>query len=312
VAKIRTIAIYGKGGIGKSTTASNISAALSEDGYKVMQIGCDPKSDSTNTLRGGRFVPTVLDTLRSGKRVETDEIVHEGFNGILCVEAGGPEPGVCCAGRGIITAIDLLKQRNVFEEFKPDVVFFDVLGDVVCGGFAMPIREGVAEQVYTVSSSDFMSLYASNNLFKGIKKYANSGGGLFSGVIGNSINLPIHEEIIEDFAANTKATIAGFVPRSLTVAKAELQGKTTIEADPDSDQAELYRNLARGIINNENRYVPVPLGVDELKAWAESWHDRLLKNNQYEQSKEPVKSDHSYYALKPDSANARASEGGAS
>ena len=167
--KTRNIAIYGKGGIGKSTTSSNISAALSEEGYKIMQIGCDPKSDSTNTLRGGRFVPTVLDRLRSGKRVETEEIVHKGFNGILCVETGGPEPGVGCAGRGIITAIELLKQKKIIEEYSPDIIIYDVLGDVVCGGFAMPIREGVAEQVYTVSSSDFMSLYASNNLFKGIK-----------------------------------------------------------------------------------------------------------------------------------------------
>ena len=307
--KTRNIAIYGKGGIGKSTTSSNISAALSEEGYKIMQIGCDPKSDSTNTLRGGRFVPTVLDRLRSGKRVETEEIVHKGFNGILCVETGGPEPGVGCAGRGIITAIELLKQRKIIEEYSPDIIIYDVLGDVVCGGFAMPIREGVAEQVYTVSSSDFMSLYASNNLFKGIKKYAKSGGALFSGIIGNSINLPIHEEIVQDFAANTKATIAGFVPRSLTVAKAELQGKTTIEADPDSEQADLYRALAKSIINNENRYVPNPLGTDELKAWAESWYDRLLEHNknqsQNPQGQAPVKSDLSYYSLKPDNANVR-------
>jgi len=144
----------------------------------------------------------------------------------------GAGAGVGCAGRGIITAIELLKQKKILEEFSPDIIIYDVLDDVVCGGFAMPIREGVAEQVYTVSSSDFMSLYASNNLFKGIKKYSNSGGALFSGIIGNSINLPIQEEIIQDFAANTKVTIAGFVPRSLTVAKAELQGKTTIEAIP--------------------------------------------------------------------------------
>ncbi|WP_461457209.1 nucleotide-binding protein [Methanothrix sp.] len=303
VTKIRNIAIYGKGGIGKSTTSSNISAALSEEGYRIMQIGCDPKSDSTNTLRGGRFVPTVLDRLRSGKRIETDEIVHEGFNGILCVETGGPEPGVGCAGRGIITAIELLKQKKIIEEFSPDIIIYDVLGDVVCGGFAMPIREGVAEQVYTASSSDFMSLYASNNLFKGVKKYSKSGGALFSGIIGNSINLPIHEDIIQDFAANTKATIAGFVPRSLTVAKAELQGKTTIEADPDSEQADLYRNLAKSIVNNENRYVPGPLGTDELKAWAESWYDRLLEHNKQQdcQASEPVKSDLKYYELKPDS-----------
>lgn len=275
----KNIAIYGKGGIGKSTTSSNISAALSEDGYNVMQIGCDPKSDSTNTLRGGKFIPTVLDTLRSGKRVETSEIVYEGFNGILCVEAGGPEPGVGCAGRGIITAIELLKQRHIFEEFFPDVVIYDVLGDVVCGGFAMPIREGVAEQVYTVSSSDFMAIYAANNLFKGIKKYSNNGGALFSGIIANSMNLPVHQEIIQDFSNQTKSTIAGFVPRSLTVTRSELKGRTVIEGEPDSEQAAIYRRLAKKIINNELKYVPSPLDVDGLKNWAESWSDRLIEQS---------------------------------
>lgn len=274
----RNIAIYGKGGIGKSTTASNISAALSEDGYKILQIGCDPKSDSTNTLRGGKFIPTVLDTLRSGKRVDTDEIVHEGFNGILCVEAGGPEPGVGCAGRGIITAIELLKQRHIFEEFSPDIVIYDVLGDVVCGGFAMPIREGVAEQVYTVTSSDFMAIYAANNLFKGIKKYSNNGGALFSGIIANSINLPEQKEILEDFSKHTKTTIAEFIPRSLSVTRSELRGKTVIEGDPDSEQADIYRKLAKKIINNEQKYVPSPLDGDGLKNWAEKWSDRLLEN----------------------------------
>lgn len=278
--KIKNIAIYGKGGIGKSTTSSNISAALSEQGYKVMQIGCDPKSDSTNTLRGGKSIPTILDTLRSGKRVETAEIVHEGFNGILCVEAGGPEPGVGCAGRGIITAIELLKQRKVFEEYSPDVVIYDVLGDVVCGGFAMPIREGVAEQVYTVSSSDFMALYAANNLFKGIKKYSNNGGALFSGIIANSSNLPVQKEIVEDFSKKTKTTIAEFVPRSLTVTKCELRGKTVIEGSPDSEQANIYRKLASSIINNGHSYIPSPLDSDTLKDWAESWSDRLLEDKE--------------------------------
>jgi nitrogenase iron protein NifH len=216
MAKTRNIAIYGKGGIGKSTTSSNISAALSEKGYRVMQIGCDPKSDSTNTLRGGKFIPTILDTLRSGKRIETKDIVYEGFNGILCVEAGGPEPGVGCAGRGIIAAIELLKQRKIFDDFSPDVVIYDVLGDVVCGGFAMPIREGVAEEVYTVSSSDFMAIYAANNLFKGINKYANNGGALFSGIIANSINSPVHKEIIEDFSKQTKSTIQA-VPKRFDI-----------------------------------------------------------------------------------------------
>jgi nitrogenase iron protein NifH len=174
--KVKTIAIYGKGGIGKSTTTSNITAALSVLGLKVMQIGCDPKSDSTNTLRGGGYIPTILDTLRDKKSVKSQEVVFEGFNGVYCVEAGGPAPGVGCAGRGIITAVELLKQLKVFDELDLDVVIYDVLGDVVCGGFAVPIREGIAEHVFTVSSSDFMAIYAANNLFKGIKKYSNNGG----------------------------------------------------------------------------------------------------------------------------------------
>jgi len=273
----RNIAVYGKGGIGKSTTASNISAALSEEGFRVMQIGCDPKSDSTNTLREGKFIPTVLDTLRSGKRVEISGIVHQGYNDILCVEAGGPEPGVGCAGRGIITAIELLRKKKVFDEYSPDVVIYDVLGDVVCGGFAMPIREGVAEQIYTVSSSDFMAIYAANNLFKGIKKYSNNGGALFSGIIANSINLPVHQDIIQDFSVHTSTTIVEFVPRSLTVTKSELRGKTVIEEAPDSEQAEIYRSLAKKIIDNGQKYVPLPLDVDVLKAWAEKWSDQLLE-----------------------------------
>ena len=310
MAKLRQIAFYGKGGIGKSTTSQNTLAALAEMGQKILIVGCDPKADSTRLILHAKAQDTILSLAAEAGSVEDlelEDVMKIGYRDIRCVESGGPEPGVGCAGRGIITAIELLKQKKIIEEFSPDIIIYDVLGDVVCGGFAMPIREGVAEQVYTVSSSDFMSLYASNNLFKGIKKYSKSGGALFSGIIGNSINLPIQEEIIQDFAANTKVTIAGFVPRSLTVAKAELQGKTTIEADPDSDQAELYRNLARGIINNQNRYVPGPLGTDELKAWAESWYDRLLEHNknQDRQSAEPVKNDLKYYDLKPDSASVK-------
>lgn len=294
--KIRNIAIYGKGGIGKSTTSSNLSAAFSDIGLKVMQIGCDPKSDSTNNLRGGKSIPSVLDALRSGKKIEINDIVHEGFNGIQCVEAGGPEPGVGCAGRGIITAIELLKQKKVFEEFNPDVVIYDVLGDVVCGGFSIPIREGVAEQVYTVASSDFMAIYAANNLFKGIRKYANNGGALFSGIIANSMNQPIQKDIINDFAKQTKTTVAGYVPRSLDVTRSELRGQTVIEHAPESEQAELYRELARGILNNDQKYVPAPLESDGLKVWAESWSDILLKNRENE---EQIKTNENHIVVYP-------------
>lgn len=275
--EIKQIAIYGKGGIGKSTTTSNISAALSEKGYKVMQFGCDPKSDSTNTLRDGSYIPTVLDTLREKNKVDAHDVIFQGFNGIYCVEAGGPAPGVGCAGRGIITAVQLFKQQNIFEELDLDYVIYDVLGDVVCGGFATPIREGIAKHVFTVSSSDFMSVYASNNLFRGIKKYSTSGGALLGGVIGNSINTDYQKEIIDDFVKKTNTQVMEYVPRSVTVTQSELRGKTTIEAAPNSEQADIYRRLANKIANHTESKTPSPLGVEELRNWASSWGDQLLK-----------------------------------
>lgn len=272
----KQIAIYGKGGIGKSTTTSNISAALSVAGYKVLQIGCDPKSDSTVTLRGGEYIPTILDTLREKKIVKVDDLVFSGFNGVYCVEAGGPAPGVGCAGRGIITAVELLKQQKVFESLDLDFVIYDVLGDVVCGGFAVPIREGIAEHVFTVTSSDFMAIYAANNLFTGIKKYSNSGGALLGGVIANSVNAPYSRHIIDDFVARTNTQVIEYVPRSITVTQSELQGKTTIEAFPDSEQAQVYKNLAARIAGHTESKVPEPLDVHELRKWAADWSDQLL------------------------------------
>lgn len=274
--KAKQIAIYGKGGIGKSTTTSNLSAALSEMGYKVMQFGCDPKSDSTNTLRNGKYIPTVLDTLRERGAVKAQDVIYEGFNGIYCVEAGGPAPGVGCAGRGIITAVELFKQQKTFEELDLDFVIYDVLGDVVCGGFAVPIREGIAEHVFTVSSADFMSVYASNNLFKGIHKYSNSGGALLGGVIANSINAPYAREIIDDFVKQTQTQVIEYVPRSVTVTQSELQGKTTIEAAPGSPQADVYRSLAKKIAAHTQSKVPAPMETNELREWAARWGDYLL------------------------------------
>lgn len=274
--KIKQIAIYGKGGIGKSTTTSNISAALVDAGFRVMQFGCDPKSDSTNTLRKGKYIPTVLDLLRENGKVKAQDAIFEGYGGVYCVEAGGPSPGVGCAGRGIITAVQLLKQQRVFEELDLDFVIFDVLGDVVCGGFAVPIREGIAEHVFTVSSADFMAIYAANNLFKGIKKYSNSGGALLGGVIANSINAPYSKEIIDDFVKETDTQVVEYVPRSVTVTQSELQGKTTIEAAPDSEQAKIYRRLAEKIANHTESKTPSPLEVKELREWASKWADQLL------------------------------------
>jgi nitrogenase iron protein NifH len=273
----KQIAIYGKGGIGKSTTTSNISAALVDAGYKVMQFGCDPKSDSTNTLRGGEYIPSVLDLLRENTRVDAHDAVFRGFGGVYCVEAGGPQPGVGCAGRGIITAVELLKQQNIFDELDLDYVIYDVLGDVVCGGFAIPIREGIAQHVFTVTSADFMAIYAANNLFKGIQKYSNAGGALLGGVIANSINTPFQKEIVDDFVTRTSTQVVEYVPRSLTVTQAELQGKTTIEAAPDSKQAAIYRSLAKKIAKHVDSKVPSPLDAQELRAWSSSWADQLIE-----------------------------------
>lgn len=269
------IAIYGKGGIGKSTTTSNISAALAEAGYRVIQIGCDPKSDSTNTLRGNNYLPTVLDSIREGNKIHLEDISVEGFGGVLCIESGGPVPGVGCAGRGINAAVSLLQELNLFEEFKPDYVLYDVLGDVVCGGFAVPIRDGITDRAYVVSSSDFMAIYAANNLFKAINKYAPSGGAKLGGVIANSITQGYAKEIVDDFTSKTGTSVAGYVERSIVVQQSELYGKTVIEANPTSKQADIYRALAKHIAENEDLVIPNPLSSTELRDWARDWGDKI-------------------------------------
>ncbi len=269
------IAIYGKGGIGKSTTTSNISAALAEAGYRVIQIGCDPKSDSTNTLRENNYLPTVLDSIRDGKKIHLEDISVVGFKGVLCIEAGGPVPGVGCAGRGINAAISLLQELNLFEEFKPDYVLYDVLGDVVCGGFAVPIRDGITDRAYVVSSSDFMAIYAANNLFKAINKYAPSGGARLGGIIGNGLSAGYSNAIIDDFANKTGTGVAAYIPRSLVVSQSELFGKTVIAAKPEDPHADIYRNLAKHISENDDLVVPNPLGVTELRDWAREWGDKV-------------------------------------
>lgn len=264
---MRKVAIYGKGGIGKSTTTQNTVAGLATMGKKVMVVGCDPKADSTRLLLGGLTQKTVLDTLREeGEDVELEDIRMPGFGGTLCTESGGPEPGVGCAGRGIITSINLLEQLGAYEEDQDlDYVFYDVLGDVVCGGFAMPIREGKAEEIYIVVSGEMMAMYAANNICKGIVKYAESGGVRLGGLICNSRKVDNEFEMIQELANQLGTQMIHFVPRDNMVQKAEINRKTVIEYDDTHNQANEYKELARKIDENEMKVIPKPLSIDDLE-----------------------------------------------
>ena len=262
---MRQIAIYGKGGIGKSTTTQNLVAALAEAGKKVMVVGCDPKADSTRLLLGGLAQKTVLDTLREeGEDVELDKILKPGFEGTMCVESGGPEPGVGCAGRGIITSINMLESLGAYTP-DLDYVFYDVLGDVVCGGFAMPIREGKAKEVYIVGSGEMMALYAANNIAKGIQKYATSGETRLGGIICNSRKVDNEYALLKAFAEELGSQLIHFVPRDNLVQRAEIHKKTVIDYDVDLAQANEFRALAKAIDANKLFVVPKPMTQDRLE-----------------------------------------------
>ncbi len=263
---MRQVAIYGKGGIGKSTTTQNLTAGLGEMGKKIMIVGCDPKADSTRLVLGGLAQKTVLDTLREeGEDIDLDYIMKTGFAGIKGVESGGPEPGVGCAGRGIITSINLLEQLGAYTD-DLDYVFYDVLGDVVCGGFAMPIREGKAQEIYIVCSGEMMALYAANNISKGIMKYANTGGVRLGGLICNSRKVDGEAELVSAIAKELGTQMIHFVPRDNAVQRAEINRKTVIDYSPEVPQADEYRELARKIDGNDMFVIPKPLSIDRLEA----------------------------------------------
>jgi nitrogenase iron protein NifH len=264
---MRKVAIYGKGGIGKSTTTQNTVAGLAEMGKKIMVVGCDPKADSTRLLLGGLAQQTVLDTLREeGEDIALETIVKEGYGKTLCVESGGPEPGVGCAGRGIITSINMLEQLGAYSEDKKlDYAFYDVLGDVVCGGFAMPIRDGKAEEIYIVVSGEMMAMYAANNICKGIVKFADSGKVRLGGLICNSRNVDNEKAMIQELARQLGTQMIYFVPRDNMVQKAEINRKTVIDYDPKHGQADHYRNLAKAIDQNKMFVIPKPLAMEALE-----------------------------------------------
>ena len=264
---MRQIAIYGKGGIGKSTTTQNLVAALAEAGHKCMIIGCDPKADSTRLILNRKMQNTVMDMAREKGTVEDlelSEVLLTGFKGIKCAESGGPEPGVGCAGRGVITAINFLEEQGAYTP-ELDFVFYDVLGDVVCGGFAMPIRENKAEEIYIVCSGEMMAMYAANNIAKGILKYATSGRVRLAGLICNSRNTDREADLIEALAKRLGTQMIHFVPRDNEVQRAELRRMTVIEYSAAHKQADEYRQLAQKIADNKKLVVPTPLQMEELE-----------------------------------------------
>ncbi|ABE51973.1 Ni-sirohydrochlorin a,c-diamide reductive cyclase ATP-dependent reductase subunit [Methanococcoides burtonii] len=256
----KRIAIYGKGGIGKSSTASNVAAACADEGYTVMIIGCDPKSDSSITLLGGKRIPTILDLLRKEKDVKEEDVVFTGYNGVKCVEVGGPEPGIGCAGRGIIVAIQTLKKiSKTLNEM--DLIIYDVPGDIVCGGFVAPIRKGLVKEAYVLTSGEYMPLYAANNICRGLAKINTP----LSGIICNSRSVSREKEIVTKFASEIGTDLMAFIPKEQIVQDCERDGFSVMEKAPDSSIAQVYRDLAKAIMQRDTSVMPVALDDERLR-----------------------------------------------
>ena len=287
---LRQIAFFGKGGIGKSTITSNVAAAMADKGLKVMMVGCDPKADCTRNLRGDVDIPTISEVLRGkmesqleldefiyGKNIKIDEVVFTGYKGVLCAEAGGPEPGVGCAGRGIVVAVELLKRIGVFDKYRPDVVIYDILGDIVCGGFGMNLRKGMADQAIIVTSADYLALYAANNICKGIARYADRQGTPLGGFIYNVRGVVDDLGLVEEFAHLTGANVIGAIPGDMAITENEIYGQTTIERQPESEIAQKFRNLAEKILENKDKITPMPLKSEELINLAKRLREKARK-----------------------------------
>jgi nitrogenase iron protein NifH len=269
----RKIAFYGKGGIGKSTTQQNTAAAMSHVYKKKVFIhGCDPKADSTRLILGGKPQDTVMDMLRDEgeENVTIEKVVKTGYSGIRCVESGGPEPGVGCAGRGVITAINMMEELGAYSP-DLDYTFFDVLGDVVCGGFAMPMREGKAQEIYIVASGEMMAMYAANNIARGLLKYADQSGVRLGGIICNSRKVDGELDLMQEFTSRLGTKMIHFVPRDNMVQKAEFNKKSVIEYDAECNQAHEYAELARKIIENTDFVVPTPMSMEQLEQMVVSY-----------------------------------------
>ena len=270
------IAFYGKGGVGTSTTATNISVALAEAGHRVIQVGFDPGHDSTEVLRGDREVRTILDAVQKSGITSPDDIIVRGFKGVLCMETGLPSPDLACTGHDALAVIQFLKKRSFLEKYNVDIVVYDVSGEAVCGGIAGSLLSDIAERVFIVSSADFKSFYTANNFFRNISRHA-AGGARLGGIIANGLTAPFAETIMADFALKTGTRVAGTVPRSLVVMQSSLYNQSVIEAAPLSNHAYIYRRLARQIVENHETFRPRPLSPEGLKSWARDWGDLIVE-----------------------------------
>ncbi len=244
------VAIYGKGGIGKSTVTSGISAALGLEGYSVMQLGCDPKTDSTINLLGGTAPPPILQYLQEkGQPSSLEAIVRRGFANVACLEVGGPTPGVGCFGRGMLTAFELLDEMGAYEVYKPDVVLYDILADIVCGGIAVPMREGFADKVCIVTSGEKMALLAARNIILALRNFADRNYAELGGLILNCRDMADEVERVQDFAQEMETSVIGVIPRDTAIHAFEEQGKTIVEGDRALPTSQRFFNLAQTIVN---------------------------------------------------------------
>ena len=257
---MKRICVYGKGGIGKSTVVSNTAVAMSRKGLGVAVVGCDPKADSTRCIMGEK-IPTVLDSVLLG---ENRDVAFTGEGGILCIESGGPKPGTGCAGRGISSALKEIRERDLLS--GRDAVIYDVLGDVVCGGFSTPLREEIADDVYLVTTADFMALYAANNICRGIAHYAALGGVRLAGVIYNSRSIRDDVSLVESFARRVGTTVAGRIPMSEEISRAEIERRTACAMFPEGEAAKAFSALAEHMLSGSaERCIPDPMSDEELE-----------------------------------------------
>ncbi len=254
------IAFYGKGGTGKSTVVSNLSVCLAESGHRVLQIGCDPKHDSTRGLLNGKRPDTAVELMvkKTISQITIDDLVTEGYAGVDCIEVGGPEPGAGCAGLGIIKTFELIRNLKILD--RPyDYVLFDVLGDVVCGGFATPMRMEFAQCVYVVLSSEMMSMYAANNICRGIMRFAKKGNVRLGGFIGNQRNHDFSTKTLSLFAHRLSTDIIQVIPCDTTISQSERIRKTVVEYSPDCVSSRAFRELAVRIEEGGPGTIPTPM-----------------------------------------------------